>query len=154
MSKGSFKDVKELANLILGVTDDEFDYAIDNVKAYIYYTEGGCYEFAKIIKYYFEDECEYVIRNDLDHVAILYKGQVYDAYDGLDDYDIKKYKVPVEFLTKKIDDFRLTTEDELNTFNFGTWKNIIFEGKTPSEALIKEINSIENIQIEPNSNHR
>lgn len=68
----------EFITFINELVDDEFYQAIEPLKAEDYFASGGCYEFAKILKA-FLPESKIMVRKDHKHLAVFYKGNLYDA---------------------------------------------------------------------------
>ena len=134
---------------VVDLFNDEFDYVIDYCDAAYYFLNGGCYELAQIIKHYFK-EAEYVVRNDYEHCAILYKGKIYDAYDCYDDEKKKeliKSGINKNEIYKRVDDFKVFTKEEIDNFERPFGRNIKIEGKSVTDGIIDEIKNIESIRV-------
>lgn len=142
-------NIQDLIKLVLGVTDDDLYTYIGGIKAYQFFVSGGCYELAKIVKYYFKD-AEYVLRNDGEHVAILYNNEIYDAYDGLDADEILSENIPEKVFIKNLEDFNIVSEEELNKMNFGNWSGQpLINGRLASETLLEELKYVGGVEICP-----
>ena len=86
------------------VQEDDFFYET-GLRADDYFLNGGCYELYKIVNHYFPTtKC--MVRNDNEHCAVGYEGNVYDATGKLENKD----------------EFRLASEDDIKYMsdNFGT----------------------------------
>lgn len=147
MEKLKINSIDKFINFILPIFAEECNmYEIENkIDSVYYFVHGGCYELAQIIKHFFPNS-EFLLRNDHDHVAILYKDRVYDAYDGLDQEEIDKIMIPPKDLDKSIENFEIITKDEIDShYNFGI--NLHIEGKPVVDWFINEINNIESIEV-------
>lgn len=139
-------NIPEFIRFVADVFDDEFDYCIDYVGSLYYFAHGGCYELAKIIKHYFKDT-EFVVRNDHDHCAILYKNKIYDIYDGYSEEELRKMNINEEEYNKKLEDFKIFTKEEIDKFERPFGRNILIEGKEVDNGMIDEINNISSIKV-------
>ena len=117
----------------------------NNRDAIIYFTHGGCYEFAKAIKHFFKTS-KFVINNNNDHIAILYNGEIYDAYNYLSEEELFNLTVHNDDIHKNLTKFEIINEDEIEKYNnFGM--NIKIEDKSIDKWIIDEINDIESIEV-------
>ncbi len=116
--------MEEFIQFILELVDDEFFQFIASVPSKYYFLNGGCLELAKVLKYYYP-EGKIVINEERNHIAFCYQNTVYDA-NG-----ISKEKT-----WQEIEDI-LYIEDLIGN------KEIYFEKKKPSEAIIQEIKKID-----------
>lgn len=87
-----------------------------------FFLQGGCYEFAKIIKAYIK--CQIVINTDNTHCAVLYDGKIYDASNEIDS---KSFNIASKEDIKYIEE------------RMGIPEKHFIKGKTVSEYLIDEI---------------
>lgn len=115
--------MEQFIDFILELVDDEFYQYLDSIPAQYYFLNGGCIEFAKILKYYYPNGT-FVIDQNKDHVAFLYENTIYDA-TGI----VKEGKWNI---VKNLDIIENTLG---NT-------EIKFENKTPHIAIINEISQI------------
>ena len=112
--------MEEFINFIINLTDEEIgDYLDGDVKHY--FLNGGCYEFAKILKNYVKGS-KFVINKDSNHCGILHLGNVYDATGKVDNKEV----------------FHIATEEdkEYMEFRFGILEKQKIKGKKISEYLI------------------
>lgn len=70
--------VEEFIDFIISVVNDEFDYKLDFIDSRYYFINGGCLMFARVLKHYLP-EAQIVMNRKLDHIAILYYNEFYDA---------------------------------------------------------------------------
>ena len=70
--------VEEFIDFIISLVNDEFDYKLDFIDARYYFINGGCLLFARVLKHYLPD-AQIVINEMLDHIAIRYHNEIYDA---------------------------------------------------------------------------
>ena len=75
-------NISKFIAFTIDLFNDEFSSYIDYVDSFYYFSHGGCYELAKIIKHYFPD-AQFVMKNDGKHCGVLYEGKIYDVFDGL-----------------------------------------------------------------------
>lgn len=112
---------------INGLVDDEFTGYLGGVRASDYFQQGGCYELAKVIKY-FVTSSNILLNSDRNHCCIKYNDNLYDSL-GYVDEDSKV-------------NFNEITDEDLNYLEdpttFGRVE-IKFENQQPHIALIKEI---------------
>ena len=111
------------------LTDEEFSYYLGYIPSKIYFKSGGCYELVKTLRYFLPDSEIYLTYSsepDVDHCALFYKGILYDIDGVIEDMNVfhPANKIDLEYL---------------NDEYFYGRKEIRFEGKKPSEALIEEI---------------
>lgn len=59
------------------VNEDQFFYE-SQVNSKYYFLHGGCYELYKIVKYFFP-QVKCLMETNLNHCAIEYEGNIYDA---------------------------------------------------------------------------
>lgn len=142
----NIKTIPELIRFVIDLFNDEFDYVIDYVDSSFYFSHGGCYELAKIVKHYFKDT-EFALRNDGNHVAIFQNGKVFDVYDGYTSDELNEMGIPEVEYKKDINKFQIITKEDLDKLSFGTGKSISIEGKEVSTGIIDEINDIDSIRV-------
>lgn len=128
-------NVESLIKFIEELVNDEFDYCIDYIDAEYYFMHGGCLELAKILKKLIP-EVEIVINDQLDHFAIKYHDNLYDATGKIKDQnsfceisssDIRTYEqyygIPdIKFEHKSVDE---TIIDEIKEINCDYVKKLI-----------------------------
>lgn len=147
MGKLKIDNIEKFISFILPIFAEESNmYEInDKIDSVYYFMHGGCYELAQIINHFFPNS-NYLLRNDHEHVAILYNDKVYDALDGLDEDEIGKMMILPKDLDKSINNFEITSKEEIdNHYNFGI--NLHIEGKPVVDWFINEINNIESIEV-------
>ena len=149
MASSFINTVDELIKFIIPLFSDEFNIAYDSNSSVYYFLNGGCYELARVIKHYFP-KTQYVVRDDYDHIAILFNNRIYDAFDFYEDWQLKKYNIGKELYEKDLSKFTIVTEDEIDNFPVEFNRNDIINGKRVSDALIEEIDKIDSIKILPN----
>jgi hypothetical protein len=137
--------IDEFIKFVTSVFNDEFDYCIDYVDSRYYFLNGGCFELAYIIKHYFPENTEYVMRKDNNHCAILCDEIIYDAYDGYEEDELSKFGINKNEIIKNKDDYRIISEEEILKLPFG--RNIYIEGNNVPNALIMELNNIDTVVI-------
>ena len=139
--------IDTLIAFIIDLFNDEFSQYIDNIDSLWYFSHGGCYELAKIVKHYFP-ESQYVMRKDFDHCAVLLEGRIYDVFDGISPSRLKQKEMAKEY-KKEMKDFIIYTPEEMeNSMKkrpFGCGKNILIEGKNVENAILDEINNIDSV---------
>lgn len=113
-------NISKFITFTIDLFNNEFSSYIDYVDSFYYFSHGGCYELAKIIKHYFPD-AQFVMKNDCNHCGVLYEGKIYDVFDGLTKEQLEEI------------------EENMKIIPFGTGKDIIIEGKPVDEKLIDEI---------------
>ena len=135
-------NISKFITFTIDLFNDEFGSYIDYVDSFYYFSHGGCYELAKIIKHYFPD-AQFVMKNDGKHCGVLYEGKIYDVFDGLSKEQLEKKGISEDEYIKDLKDFKVLTEDEMEESMkispFGAGKDIIIEGKPVDEKLIDEI---------------
>ena len=135
-------NISKFITFTIDLFNDEFGSYIDYVDSVYYFSHGGCYELAKIIKHYFPD-AQFVMKNDGKHCGVLYEGKIYDVFDGLSKEQLEEKSISEDEYIKDIKDFKVLTQEEMEEnmkiIPFGTGKDIIIEGKTVDEKLIDEI---------------
>lgn len=139
--------IDTLIAFVIDLFNDEFSQYIDNIDSLWYFSHGGCYELAKIVKHYFP-ESQYVMRKDFDHCAVLLEGRIYDVFDGISPSRLKQKEMAKEY-KKEMKDFIIYTPEEMeNSMKkrpFGCGKNILIEGKNVEKAILDEINNIDSV---------
>lgn len=135
-------NISKFITFTIDLFNDEFGSYIDYVDSFYYFSHGGCYELAKIIKHYFPD-AQFVMKNDGKHCGVLYEGKIYDVFDGLSKEQLEEKSISEDEYIKDIKDFKVLTQEEMEEnmkiIPFGTGKDIIIEVKTVDEKLIDEI---------------
>lgn len=135
-------NISKFIEFTIDLFNDEFSSYIDYVDSFYYFSHGGCYELAKIIKHYFPD-AQFVMKNDGKHCGVLYEGKIYDIFDGLSKEQLEEKGIHEDEYIKDINDFKVLTKEEMEEsmkiIPFGTGKDIIIEGKPVDEKLIDEI---------------
>ena len=135
-------NISKFITFTIDLFNDEFGSYIDYVDSFYYFSHGGCYELAKIIKHYFPD-AQFVMKNDGKYCGVLYEGKIYDVFDGLSKEQLEEKSISEDEYIKDIKDFKVLTQEEMEEnmkiIPFGTGKDIIIEGKTVDEKLIDEI---------------
>lgn len=134
-------DVKELIKFIIELLDEECETEswYDSYGNMVnFFERGGCYDLAKAIKHYFPS-CEYAVRNDNEHVAVLYNEKLYDASDYFDGMESEK----------DLSDYKIFTEEEIDNFPipFGRVSNI--KGLKVTDFIIKSIDDIPSVVVNP-----
>ena len=139
--------IDTLIAFIIDLFNDEFSQYIDNIDSLWYFSHGGCYELAKILKHYFPNS-QYVMRKDFDHCAVLLEGRIYDVFDGISPSRLKQQEMAKEY-KKEMKDFIIYTPEEMeNSMKekpFGCGKNILIEGKNVVSAILDEIANIDSV---------
>ena len=126
--------LQEFIDFIVDLANDELYDKLDG-NAKNYFLNGGCYEFAKIIKKYIE-KSQIVINKDNNHCGILYDGKVYDA-NGINNNKS-------DFMIAKKDDLEYMDE------RFGIPEIQYIKGVRISDFLINEIkkcNILDKLQL-------
>ena len=135
-------NISKFITFTINLFNDEFSSYIDYVDSFYYFSHGGCYELAKIIKHYFPD-AQFVMKNDYNHCGVLYEGKIYDVFDGLTKEQLEEKGISEDEYIKDIKDFKVLTKEEMDVnmkiIPFGTGKDIIIEGKPVDEKIIDEI---------------
>ena len=135
-------NISKFITFTIDLFNDEFGSYIDYVDSVYYFSNGGCYELAKIIKHYFPD-AKFVMKNDYRHCGVLYEGKIYDVFDGLTKEQLEEKGIKEDEYIKDLKDFKVLTKEEMEEnmkiIPFGTGKDIIIEGKPVDEKLIDEI---------------
>ena len=139
--------IDTLIAFVIDLFNDEFSQYIDNIDSLWYFSHGGCYELAKIVKHYFP-ESQYVMRKDFDHCAVLLEGKIYDVFDGISPSRLTQKEMGKEY-KKEMKDFIIYTPEEMeNSMKerpFGCEKNILIEGKNVENAILDEIANIDSV---------
>ena len=89
------RHVEEFIDFIVSIVNDEFDYKLDFIDARYYFIHGGCLLFAQVLKYYLQD-ARIVLNGSLDHIAILYQNDYYDATGKIENDNFQE--VSLEYL--------------------------------------------------------
>lgn len=135
-------NISKFITFTIDLFNNEFSSYIDYVDSFYYFSHGGCYELAKIIKHYFPD-AQLVMKNDCNHCGVLYEGKIYDVFDGLTKEQLEEKGIKEDEYIKDLKDFKVLTKEEIEEnmkiIPFGTGKDIIIEGKPVDEKLIDEI---------------
>ena len=137
---------KNLIRFIIPLFYEETGIAFNSDEAVDYFVSGGCYELAKIVKHYFPDT-EYVVRNDHGHVAILESGTIYDAYDFYEDWQLKEKNIKEKYYKKDLNNFYISSEEELESFPVEFTKQDKIDGLTVSEKMIELIDEIPSVKV-------
>lgn len=121
------KEVVQLICFINDLTDELFSQYIEYLPSRWYYTNSGCYEFAKIIKH-FIPEAMLMMNHSEDHVALMIGNGIYDS------------TATEETPTLNENLYRSATQEDINRMeDFFGIEEVKFEGKAPSDALIQEM---------------
>lgn len=135
-------NISKFITFTIDLFNNEFSSYIDYVDSFYYFSHGGCYELAKIIKHYFPN-AQFVMKNDYNHCGVLYEGKIYDVFDGLTKEQLEEKGIKEDEYIKDLKDFKVLTKEEIEEnmkiIPFGTGKDIIIEGKPVDEKLIDEI---------------
>lgn len=129
-----FPNIERFIDSVVGMVDEEAIFEDNQIDARWHFRHGGCYEFYKIVKYYFKDStC--MITHDSNHCAIEYKGNIYDSY-GLIKSKSDYSKEELENVEYVKEDFVPATEEDINYMEDKFGRNI-----QPSSAknVISEI---------------
>ena len=105
-------NISKFITFTIDLFNDEFSSYIDYVDSVYYFSNGGCYELAKIIKHYFPD-AKFVMKNDYRHCGILYEGKIYDVFDGLTKEQLEEKGIKEDEYIKDINDFKVLTKEEM-----------------------------------------
>ena len=123
-------NISKFITFTIDLFNDEFGSYIDYVDSFYYFSHGGCYELAKIIKHYFPD-AQFVMKNDGKHCGVLYEGKIYDVFDGLSKEQLEKKGISEDEYIKDIKDFKVLTKEEMEEnmkiIPLGTGKDIIIK---------------------------
>ena len=115
--------MEELINFIIDLANDElYDFLDGNSR--LYFLQGGCYEFAKILKELVNNS-QIMIDEANGHCGVLYFGNIYDASGKVNG----KYK----FVRAKEEDINYMED------RFGIPEKIYIKGKRISEYIIDEM---------------
>jgi hypothetical protein len=77
-----------------------YEYYGESLDGQYFFTHGGCYVLAKIVKY-FVPESIIMIRNDYDHCAISFRDELYDGYGKI----MEEERINYNIASKKDIDF-------------------------------------------------
>lgn len=116
-------DVKKFIDFVVDLVNEDEAFYNNEVDSRYYFLHGGCYELYKIVKNYFPDSiC--LINDKLEHCAIAYGGNIYDA-EGI--------------ITDK-ENFHVATQEDIDYMNrkFGLGINSLNSDKIISD--IEECN--------------
>lgn len=145
-------EIKQFINYINGYLDDDYREYIDFVGAEYYFTHGGCYEFAKIIKHFIPTTIFYRSNPGSskykDHIIVKIGNYFYDA-EG----EISKETVLSDFyvvsdeeeksLADYIGNFEINVEyEQIDELIIKETETVIAE--SPNEGIDKLINTINN----------
>lgn len=127
--------IEQFIDFIIDLADEDLYEKLSGMATW-YFMNGGCYEFAKILKEYLPD-AKFVINKDLDHCAVLYKGQIYDSNGKV----------------LKPEEFNIATEEDIDYMEdrFGIKEAENINGKKISDILIdliKECNIIDKLKLD------
>lgn len=140
--------VRELICFIVPLVKD-YDYELESDSdAVKFLTNGGCYELAKVINYYFPDT-EFVVKNDFSHVAILSDGKIYDAYDYYEEWQVEKYGIDEKLYRKNPEDFKVYTKEEIDSFPVEYGNDSFINGLTVENFVKKYIEDLGNLKVGP-----
>lgn len=116
------KMVEILIQLILDVTEEEFDYFLKENSALNYFLNGGCYDFVRIMLNFYT-EAKIVINETNDHTAIMIDENIYDASGRI------------------IGDFRLATKEDIIYMEegFGIPEKKYFKGQQFYQLIIPKV---------------
>ena len=115
--------MEKLIEFIIDLAKEElYPYLHENVGSY--FLQGGCFEFAKIIKKLIQNS-EIVINEDFNHCGILYQGKIYDASGKIEE-NIKFKKVNRE-------------EIQYMTERFGIPEKAYIKGVQVSDYILNEL---------------
>lgn len=137
-------NIKEFIKFTIELFQDEFYQMISPYDAKQYFVSGGCFELAQVVHYFFPDG-KYILKKDGSHVAILYAGEIYDAFITFTPEELQPYGV---VLPQKLEDY--TMNFDLNSLYDNMGRNLHLDGKTVSEIIIFELQNIPSI-ILPNA---
>ena len=115
--------MEKFIDFVVDLANEELYQYLDG-DAKKYFLQGGCLEFATIIKAYIK-QCEIVINKALNHCAIQYKGKMYDARGEIKDRS--------DF--NRADDLDLLYMKE----RFGIPEKTYINGKRISDYLVNEL---------------
>jgi len=124
--------MEQFINFIIDLANEDL-YELFEGRAKTYFLQGGCFEFAKILKEYIKN-CKIVINKEHNHCGILYLGEIYDASG----------KVKEEFDIASEKDF-IYMEDR-----FGIPEMQYVKGKRISDYLIEELKKCNIDNLIPN----
>lgn len=115
--------MKQFINFIIDLANEELYTHLDG-DAQMYFLQGGCFEFAKILKQYVKNS-RIVINKDFNHCGILHSGNVYDATG----------------VVKEKNNFLIVKEEGLKYMEtkFGLPEKQYIKGMKISEYLIKQL---------------
>lgn len=115
--------MERFINFVVDLTNDEL-YELVEGNAEIYFLQGGCFEFAKILKAYIKN-LQIVISKNLDHCGVLYDGNIYDASGKVENKNIfnKASQTDLKYMEER----------------FGIPEKQYIRGKRISDYIIDEI---------------
>lgn len=135
MKKEVEDQIEIFIEFIKQLVNDEFDYAIDYVGAEYYFLNGGCLEFAKILKNYILDS-KIVINRQLNHFAICYQDHYYDVRGKI-----------------QSDDFFEVSDEYLKEYQDYYGRNRMIENCSVDVAVIQELNNCSGNYVKKLMNH-
>lgn len=145
-------EIEQFINYINGYLDDDYREYIDFVGAEYYFTHGGCYEFAKIIKHFIPTTIFYRSNPSSskykDHIIVKIGNYFYDA-----ECEISKETVLSDFyvvsdeeeksLADYIGNFEVNVEyEQIDELIIKETEIVIAE--SPNKGIDKLINTINN----------
>lgn len=115
--------MEKFIDFVIDLANEELSTYFDG-NARTYFLQGGCLEFAKIIKRFIK-RCEIVINKELNHCGILYQGKMYDA----------------KGIIREINNFNIANREELEYMEqyFGIPEKQYINGIKISDYLINEL---------------
>ena len=147
-------NISKFITFTIDLFNDEFSSYIDYVDSVYYFSNGGCYELAKIIKHYFPD-AKFVMQNDYRHCGVLYEGKIYDVFDGLTKEQLEEKGIKEDEYIKDYGMAYIEGKEinraigvfvcDLAKLSFGAGKDIIIEGKPVDEKMIDEISKCSSV---------
>lgn len=117
------KTMEYFINFVIDLANEElYEYLDGDAKSY--FLQGGCFEFAKIIKGYIKSS-QIVINKDYEHCGILHEGNIYDATGKVKERNqfLKANQKDIEYMENR----------------FGIPEKQYIKGKRISDYLIEEI---------------
>ena len=107
------KTMEYFINFVIDLANEElYEYLDGDAKSY--FLQGGCFEFAKIIKSYIKSS-QIVINKDYDHCGILHEGNIYDATGKVKDME-NRFGIPEKqyIKGKRISDYLIEEIKQCN----------------------------------------
>ena len=133
--------VERFIEFIVDLANDEL-YEKLNCDAKTYFTNGGCFEFAQVVKKYIPMS-QIMINKENDHCAIAYRGNIYDA-TGI-------VRNKMDYSIARIDDIKYMED------RFGISELQYINNVTISDYLIDELkkcNILHTLQLEDEEEER